>query len=105
MPKRYGNGPNAWGSTRCSSAEWRRLRLFILERDGRICHVCGQHGADEVDHVIAYADGGTDHPLNLRAIHKRPCHARKSAREAAAHRTSKSTARPPEPHPGLRRSR
>jgi 5-methylcytosine-specific restriction protein A len=101
MPQRHGNGPNAWGSDRCSSAEWKRLRTYVLTRDRHVCHVCGQAGANEVDHVIPVWEGGTDNPLNLRAIHRRPCHARKSASEAARARPSRTTRRPPEPHPGI----
>lgn len=104
MATRHGNGPNPWGSPRCSTAEWKKLRAYILERDRRICHVCGQGGATEVDHLIPVAEGGTDHPLNLRAIHQRPCHARKSAAEAARARSSRSTTRSPETHPGVRQA-
>lgn len=59
------------GSTRA----WRRLRAFILHRDGYSCRVpvagdadqlCGAY-ATHVDHIIRRRDGGTDHPDNLRA--------------------------------------
>lgn len=59
----------AAGSTR----RWRRLRIFVLERDGWRCQlpvapglVCGAY-ADHVDHVMARHVGGSDHPGNLRA--------------------------------------
>jgi len=51
------------GSTR----SWRRLRAQILALDGYSCRICGGP-ASEVDHVIALADGGTDHPSNLRSL-------------------------------------
>ncbi|SFY16506.1 HNH endonuclease [Azotobacter vinelandii] len=42
--------------------------------------------ADEVDHITPLSQGGTDDDSNLRAIASRPCHARKTAREAAMRR-------------------
>ena len=55
----------------------------ILRRYRTICHVCGNPGADQVDHVIALAFGGSDDDTNLRPIHQHPCHNKKTAREAA----------------------
>lgn len=61
----------AGGSTRA----WRRLRRYVLERDGYRCRVvvdeatgqlCGTW-ADTAGHVIAKADGGQDTAENLRA--------------------------------------
>jgi 5-methylcytosine-specific restriction protein A len=51
-------------------------------RDDGICHVCGLPGSDEVDHVIALAEGGADDDSNLAPIHSRPCHLQKTADEA-----------------------
>jgi 5-methylcytosine-specific restriction endonuclease McrA len=34
-----------------------------------VCHICGQSGADSVDHVIPLARGGTDARSNLRPVH------------------------------------
>jgi 5-methylcytosine-specific restriction endonuclease McrA len=51
------------------SRPWRRTVAYVLRRDGHICWICGQPGADSADHVIPVAHGGTDHPTNLRAIH------------------------------------
>lgn len=65
--------------------------MRILDRDMRICHVCHQPGADQVDHVIPVAEGGTDSDLNLAAIHGEPCHRRKTAAEAARARQAKGT--------------
>lgn len=71
----------------------------ILKRDGGICHVCKKPGADDVDHVHA----GDDHrDENLAAIHRRPCHARKSGREGGlASPKPPPITRPPEKHPGI----
>ena len=49
----------------------------IRERNRRIlaasdlCHVCGEPGADAVDHVTPIAQGGPDADWNLRPIHHR----------------------------------
>jgi 5-methylcytosine-specific restriction protein A len=85
---------------------WPALRVMVLERDGRICWICGKPGADQVDHVLPVSRGGSDHPNNLAPVHAHPCHAAKSAREGSAAANRKrwardSTRRPPEPHPGL----
>lgn len=67
---------------------WRRKRAQVLKRDGYLCQCdeCKAEGrlllADEVDHVVPLAQGGTDDENNLRAINRR-CHQRKTAREAA----------------------
>lgn len=75
---------------------WAAIRKAILRRDKGICHVCGQPGAGEVDHIVA----GDDHsPSNLAAIHSNPCHRRKSSREGDAARPRERRAK--EPHPGL----
>ena len=47
----------------------------IRERNRRIlaasniCHICGEPGADAIDHVIPLARGGTDDPTNLKPAH------------------------------------
>lgn len=49
---------------------WRRLRDRIIRRDGGICHLCGQPGADSADHIVAVAHGGALYdPTNLAAVH------------------------------------
>ncbi len=53
----------------------------ILKRHRYICHVCGEDFADQVDHVVPLAEGGTDDDSNLRPIHSTPCHAAKSKAE------------------------
>ncbi len=92
----------AWqGDARTSTPQWRGLRQQILQRDGYRCHVCGLLGADEVDHLTPVSKGGTDHPRNLAAIHRQPCHARKSSVEGNEARWRNRTTRPAEPHPGI----
>jgi 5-methylcytosine-specific restriction protein A len=57
------------GSTRA----WRSVRSIILARDRYACQLCGGT-ATEVDHIRRVADGGSDHPSNLRAL-CHTCHA------------------------------
>jgi len=56
-----------------------------------------------MDHVIPLAEGGPDTDTNCKAIHARPCHATKSAREGQRARAHKqgTARRPPEQHPGI----
>lgn len=74
--ERYGQGRGG--------RPWRRLREYVLQRDGGMCQCEDCKGQDkiahEVDHVIPLARGGTDDPGNLRAIN-RDCHKAKTARE------------------------
>ena len=58
---------------------WRRLRLAVLERDGAVCHLCGQPGATTVDHLVPAHLGGRDELENLAAAHV-SCNAAKGAR-------------------------
>lgn len=65
--------PWAGGSTR----SWRRLRRFVLHRDGYRCKVPTPTATDptavcdapanQAGHILARVDGGTDDPRNLRA--------------------------------------
>ena len=50
------------------SSQWKKLRLVVLDRDGRSCYACGGE-ANEVDHIWPRAKGGdTFDPLNCAAI-------------------------------------
>ena len=49
------------------SAREKRNRRILAASD--ICHICGEPGADAVDHVIPLAKGGSEHPSNLRPAH------------------------------------
>lgn len=61
----------ATGSTR----RWRRIRLYVLDRDGWRCQLPSDDDpaqlcldlAEHVDHIVARVDGGSDDPANLRA--------------------------------------
>jgi len=83
-------------------AHWHRLRRKVLRRS-ELCHVCRLPGADEVDHVVPRAAGGTHDLENLAPIHGEPCHRLKTAKEsvvlAAARRAA--SRRPVERHPGM----
>lgn len=75
--------PAWYGSTRKARLpkDWTTRRLIVLKRDKGICYVCGDPGADTVDHIVP----GDNHELtNLAAIHdKTPphCHRYKSSTE------------------------
>ena len=71
---------------------WQQLRERILKRDGHLCRCDDCQGgalrltvANEVDHIVPKAQGGTDDPGNLRAI-GHDCHKAKTAKESAAAR-------------------
>jgi 5-methylcytosine-specific restriction endonuclease McrA len=58
--------------------KYRRQR--VLERDGNACVLCGTSGQDlEVDHIVRYADGGSNQEDNLRTL-CRPCHGKRGGR-------------------------
>lgn len=61
--------------SRTGNRRYREDRARILARDD-VCHLCGEPGADAVDHVIAVANGGTDHPANLAPVHHRVANSR-----------------------------
>lgn len=73
-----------WGKTaasqRTATSDWRKRRAIILKRDNFRCYVCGGP-ANQVDHIVAVAHGGSDKYDNLAAICP-PCHQRKSLAEA-----------------------
>jgi 5-methylcytosine-specific restriction protein A len=51
------------------TTQWQTLRRFVLSRDLHTCVVpgCGRP-ATIVDHKVAWRDGGSDHPSNLRSL-------------------------------------
>jgi 5-methylcytosine-specific restriction enzyme A len=98
----------AWGTSdraRRLPPNWPVLRAMVLRRDNGVCHVCGKHGADQVDHITP---GDNHSPDNLAAIHSAPCHRRKSSSEggkaSAQARAKRTRKRPAEPHPAGRRT-
>lgn len=62
--------------SRGSTRKWREMRAYILKRDQHTCAYCGED-ANEVDHVIPVAHGGTDDEWNLVAACRR-CNLKKS---------------------------
>ncbi len=51
-------------NTRSTKARNRRL---LAASD--ICHICGENGADAIDHVVPLVRGGTEDKSNLRPAH------------------------------------
>ena len=68
-----------WGKGR-GGRPWRRLRDQVMQRDKYLCQHCLAGGryteAQEVDHIVPLADGGTDAATNLQALCA-PCHRKK----------------------------
>lgn len=67
-------------------AGWGRLREQVMQIHKGVCYVCGQPGADEVDHITPLHKGGTNALFNLKPIHQRVaphCHRQKTSSEAA----------------------
>ena len=46
------------------------VREFVLDRDGELCRVCGQHAGETpaLHHVLYRSQGGLDVPSNLITI-------------------------------------
>lgn len=62
-----------------------RLRAQVFTRDGDVCHICGQPGADTVDHVVPRVvaerlnlDVSPFDPENCAPAHK-SCNSRRGA--------------------------
>jgi hypothetical protein len=45
-------------------------RMWILRRDNYRCVICGSSARLEIDHIVPWSAGGSDHPDNLRTL----CH-------------------------------
>ena len=48
-----------------NTSEFKKQRLKVLARDGRVCQYCGAEDANQVDHVVAKVHGGGDELDNL----------------------------------------
>jgi hypothetical protein len=51
-------------------------REDVMRAGKGMCHICGQGGADAIDHIVPVAWGGSDHPSNLAPAHT-SCNSRK----------------------------
>lgn len=91
----------SWSRNYNRPADWHRTRARVLRRDHGICYVCGQPGADQVDHVRPVSQGGAHDDTNLAAIHARPCHAAKTQREQQAGKARRARRRPTRRNPNL----
>lgn len=98
----------AWqrNSHRIVPPDWARRKTACLTAHSRICHVCLHGDAEQVDHVLNVARGGSHEPENLAPIHgapcptcRRRCHTQKTGFESQINRPKRK--RDPEPHPGL----
>ena len=95
--------PAPWANSNRASRlpiGWAAIRKAVLNRDQRICYLCGGPGADTVDHIRP----GDDHSMsNLAAVHDWApphCHRRKTQADAAV---TRAKGRPPvRRHPGLK---
>lgn len=76
---------------------WRKLRARILKRDHYQCQAHKRQGMDvaaqEVDHIVPKAQGGSDDPANLEALCA-PCHRAKTAAEGGGGVKSLPSGRP-----------
>ena len=53
-----------------SGGAWDTLRRKVLARDMGICFLCDRFGADQVDHLVEVADGGSNDLTNLASCHE-----------------------------------
>jgi 5-methylcytosine-specific restriction endonuclease McrA len=84
---------------RITGPRWQRIVAMIVIRDGGTCHICGGAGATSADHVVALADGGSNFPSNLRAVHPH-CNYAKNARRSSKLRDHTPRRSPQRIHPG-----
>lgn len=47
----------------------RQQRNRAILRTSDVCHICGEPGADSIDHITPLARGGTEHRDNLAPAH------------------------------------
>lgn len=65
---------------------WMAKRHRVAERYGYRCANCGAvwvSTRDEIDHIVPRERGGSNDESNLQPLCNHPCHAEKTAREAA----------------------
>ena len=73
---------------RPSGRPWRRLVAAIVARDSGVCWICHLPGATSADHLVPLADGGSNDPENLAAVHIY-CNSARSARRSTALRAQR----------------
>ena len=93
--REHGRGRTASAKATGTRKFNQRIRPVVLRRDP-VCRLqlpgcTGQ--STQVDHIVAVADGGSDHPSNLRGVCEH-CHLKHTGRQAAQARWG--TATPPE---------
>ena len=96
-----------WDSSkRVVPTDWPKRKARALRDHAGRCHICGHPGAEQVDHVLNVARGGTHEPSNLAPAHGLPCptcgrkcHTEKTQAESLL--AKPKTKREPEKHPGL----
>jgi hypothetical protein len=64
-----GQARRASGTDRTNKAQVHRDEVFATHKG--VCWVCNGAYASELDHVVPVKKGGSDHPSNLRPIHRR----------------------------------
>jgi len=98
----------SWKTSKRSESlpdNWEAIRRDVFRRDKRRCQIKGKGCrtfATEVDHI---GDPGDHRLVNLRAVCSQ-CHGKRSAQQghAAQARLRALSKRPPERHPGARRT-
>jgi 5-methylcytosine-specific restriction enzyme A len=79
-PKPWATSKRRYRRTVSGWEEQRRAKR-VLARYVGCCHLCGNPGATEVDHVVPLAEGGADDETNLAPVHE-GCHREKTQAEA-----------------------
>jgi 5-methylcytosine-specific restriction endonuclease McrA len=67
-----------------SVGAWETLRRNVLARDRGYCYLCDRLGADQVDHLVEVADGGSNDLISLASCHA-GCHERRHRDAQWAH--------------------
>lgn len=65
------------------SQQGKTFRLSILERDGYVCHWCGNYGST-LDYLTPLALGGTAHDASNAVAACRSCNSRRGATQGNA---------------------
>jgi 5-methylcytosine-specific restriction protein A len=93
------SGQRSHSSTITSTAEWKRVRPEILQRDRYLCQIrtpgiCTRH-ATTVDHVIATSAGGAPYERSNLQSACAQCNRHKATGERVAARANRRTQPPP----------